>query len=170
MRATLTAATTSCPFLYTGRSVRQTARSQPSRCNRSWQTSRNLGSSRSVPVSGSTTTETSQETPLSMCLARWSGCSVAISLAIYSGISGAAISPSATELALAGRVPSGSEPVTRLSPAMGSPSQAKLKACYPTRGGVKQGVRGSQGASALPGPRSPLTAVTSRTPARRWGR
>src|SRR5919107_1207931 len=95
-RLALTSAATRVPLLYTGRSVRQRARSQPSLSILSRQASSISGAFRLVPVRGSTTTGTSQETPPSTCLARRSGSSEASSLAIFCGMSGAAIRPSVT--------------------------------------------------------------------------
>src|SRR5919112_6812589 len=100
-RLALTSAATRVPLLYAGRSVRQRARSQPSLSILSRQASSISGAFLSVPVRGSTTTGTSQETPPSTRLARRSGSSEASSLAIFSGMSGAAISPSVTAPALA---------------------------------------------------------------------
>src|SRR5215210_3507788 len=100
-RCPLTSATTSCPPLETGRSVRQIARSQPSLSILSRQPSRISGASRTAPVRGSTTTGTSHETLPSTRLPRRSGSSEASSRAIFSGMSGAGISPSLTTPALA---------------------------------------------------------------------
>src|ERR671916_2254614 len=73
------------------------ARSQPSLSILSRQTSSISGASCPPPVRGSTTTGTSQETAASTRLARSPGSSPAISLAIFSGMSGAGISPRVTE-------------------------------------------------------------------------
>src|SRR5215203_6954243 len=94
-------AATRVPLLQTGKSVRHTARSQPS-LSLLWQHSSSIsGASLSVPVRGSTTTGTSHETLPSTRLARRSGSSEGSSLAIFSWMSGAGISPSLTTPALA---------------------------------------------------------------------
>src|ERR687893_956256 len=73
------------------------ARSQPSLSILSRQTSSSSGASRPLPVRGSITTGTVHETAASTRLARSPGSSSASSLAIFSGMSGAGISPRVTE-------------------------------------------------------------------------